>query len=479
MVVVLSYVVSAQTFQNTSLETANAEQFSHLIEMDDYYLITGMQVDDTMATGNYQKRNFYLKVPKIGVDTQFIPLQSWGCDIDAWGTVYKEPYFYTFYSKNTSNDSNTLYIECRDTSFNLVASKNYTEIKERYFALWANFLVEDTIVNILSHYRKPVGLTFYSSLIQVSLPSLSLIKKVDIDGVCLAKDMLRRDNEYLVLGTASGPSSPVDGFVIRYDSLLNKIDSTNLHYYGRGNINIIEYQDSNFLISCRQTDYLDPLNAPYPEYTFQLYDQDLNFLSYQSYDVNNYVVTRPSYNRNLVKNNRNEVFGFAYLENTSTTYDTLGVLVIKLDSNLNLLWKKHITGNSNYKASNILPTDDGGAVMIIRKDPRNMYTNMDAYFIKIGPNGEITSLINLSNEHELTVSIYPNPTSQYVNLELPNSIDFITHVEILDMNGKTLSSRNVQSTRAQIDVANLSKGVYFVLAYTQSGMIIKEKFVKE
>lgn len=65
------------------------------------------------------------------------------------------------------------------------------------------------------------------------------------------------------------------------------------------------------------------------------------------------------------------------------------------------------------------------------------------------------------------ISVSPNPTSGIVNV----ISDRATEIEVIDMNGKVLSSHSVESGTTQIDLGNLPNGVYFVR--TQDGNATK------
>ncbi|GEQ85607.1 hypothetical protein ULMS_11150 [Patiriisocius marinistellae] len=70
------------------------------------------------------------------------------------------------------------------------------------------------------------------------------------------------------------------------------------------------------------------------------------------------------------------------------------------------------------------------------------------------------------------IKIYPNPTSQLLNIETNNLV--MDNVVIRSISGKTL----LQTSNKQIDISNFSAGVYFITIETTQGTITK-KIVKE
>ena len=61
-------------------------------------------------------------------------------------------------------------------------------------------------------------------------------------------------------------------------------------------------------------------------------------------------------------------------------------------------------------------------------------------------------------------NIYPNPATEFVTVELSDNVKNIenTDIEIIDLNGKTLKAIKAKSEKTNIDVSDLSTGVYFV-----------------
>ncbi len=80
------------------------------------------------------------------------------------------------------------------------------------------------------------------------------------------------------------------------------------------------------------------------------------------------------------------------------------------------------------------------------------------------------------------LSIYPNPTSDYliINITTPKKCDAI--ISIVDVLGQTLINKKVKmekgETETKIDVSNLSAGIYFV-SYNSENKLSSLKFIKQ
>ncbi len=67
------------------------------------------------------------------------------------------------------------------------------------------------------------------------------------------------------------------------------------------------------------------------------------------------------------------------------------------------------------------------------------------------------------NDLEMGLQLYPNPARDFVTIESDFSIDYLV---ITDLQGKEISKKSYDTTRIIYDVSSLSKGMYFVKAYS-------------
>ena len=76
---------------------------------------------------------------------------------------------------------------------------------------------------------------------------------------------------------------------------------------------------------------------------------------------------------------------------------------------------------------------------------------------------------------DLSISLYPNPTSSLLNIKAENRIK---SVELYDVQGRIIQVNKADSDEVLIDVSGYNSGVYFVKVTTDFGSQIK-KIVKE
>ena len=88
------------------------------------------------------------------------------------------------------------------------------------------------------------------------------------------------------------------------------------------------------------------------------------------------------------------------------------------------------------------------------------------------PCGGSTGVIDDAKD---VISIYPNPTSDVINI---SSTSTITDYTIYNMIGNRVMSTNVNASNAVVDMSALTKGVYFV-EVNQNGILTNKRIIKK
>ncbi len=83
---------------------------------------------------------------------------------------------------------------------------------------------------------------------------------------------------------------------------------------------------------------------------------------------------------------------------------------------------------------------------------------------------------SVNNHLTSAFSIYPNPTKDVINIS--NATDAIENVTITDMNGRVVKQVVMGVNEGQINISDLSQGVY-ILNATSNGKSVTEKIVKK
>ena len=106
----------------------------------------------------------------------------------------------------------------------------------------------------------------------------------------------------------------------------------------------------------------------------------------------------------------------------------------------------------------------------------NGFVDGDAYIIYINPaSGSVFAAIEQLDK--LDVKIYPNPASSILHIQLSNTSNSIVHINIVNILGQELISKQIQSGENSIDVSTLPNGIYFVRATTGKQTTYNQKII--
>lgn len=149
--------------------------------------------------------------------------------------------------------------------------------------------------------------------------------------------------------------------------------------------------------------------------------------------------------------------------------------LIKFNSSGDLIWENKYGGSnddafirSSFTASNdIICIGQTNSNDI---DVTENHGDYDFWIVKLSP-----EQLSNSTFQQLEMNISPNPASHYINLHL--SKDYIVdEIKIIDVTGKLIV--NEIKNANQIDISNLSKGLYFIEVFSKNNKY-QSKFIKQ
>ena len=76
-------------------------------------------------------------------------------------------------------------------------------------------------------------------------------------------------------------------------------------------------------------------------------------------------------------------------------------------------------------------------------------------------------------ENSQIINVFPNPTSEYINIESVNNID---EIRIFDIQSRVVFSENINSKTKKINISNFSTGVYITEIVTNN-IVIRKEFI--
>jgi hypothetical protein len=162
-------------------------------------------------------------------------------------------------------------------------------------------------------------------------------------------------------------------------------------------------------------------------------------------------------------------------------------MILKLTSEGDSVWQHHYyhPQASNKDASHYLyrvrPTTDGGYVAAGYLALPDTGTQ-DSWVIKVDSNGcltpncLVTGLPQIRRQNHLEVTVYPNPTSGTIHLELPQRMAMY-RIVVLSLNGKQLHSQNTTYQKNVTLQLDKPPGVYFVQVWEKDQLIFEEKVI--
>lgn len=149
--------------------------------------------------------------------------------------------------------------------------------------------------------------------------------------------------------------------------------------------------------------------------------------------------------------------------------------IIKLESNLNILWHKYYGGDRAYFASEVKALEDGGCLITSQyKTPPN-YEKRRTVLLKIDQNGLITSTNENQSIPIKNAIVLPNPGSGYLQLHTGM---FPATFKLYDINGHEVLVEEINSESTRITTSHLKTGSYIWQLFKKGKEVEKGKWIK-
>lgn len=172
--------------------------------------------------------------------------------------------------------------------------------------------------------------------------------------------------------------------------------------------------------------------------------------------------------------------GYASSETLNRKTDNKGIndyIALKINQKGEMLWSKTIGGKDTDQLKGLTQTRDGGYVLAGNSDSKKSddkdkasIGGNDFWVVKLGEKGK-------ADEARQLVEIYPNPTYQYTNIVISESYTKAS-VEVFDMVGRKLQSKELSYRTTPIDLQGYAPGVY-VFKITIDGVVNDVKVIKK
>lgn len=147
----------------------------------------------------------------------------------------------------------------------------------------------------------------------------------------------------------------------------------------------------------------------------------------------------------------------------------------KVDGNLDLQWQKFYGGDAHYSLYSIIPSSDGGCVMLgTRYHPDNP-TGIDGYILKVGPDGLVSVPEVPCGLQVKEVILYPNPGSS--KLHIQSGHDDL-EIMMFDTEGKMIHNERLNRYHHLINTASWPAGIYIYRITKNNEIFDSGKWIK-
>ena len=157
--------------------------------------------------------------------------------------------------------------------------------------------------------------------------------------------------------------------------------------------------------------------------------------------------------------------------------------------NNQLVWKfDYINLVSNLQSEELskgyvtykIKVQPGFAIGDIIPNTAEIYFDNNAAIVTNTFNTEFVASLGNASFESTDLLIFPNPANTTIQIQLQNTSEMIDLITITDVLGKTIRTvKGVSSNQLNVDVADLSQGVYFVEISTQNNLKQVKKLIKE
>ncbi len=356
--------------------------------------------------------------------------------------------------------SNERIIECQDSSFGLTSSFN---LKNRIY---------------LFGFKGLSSLDPFAILCSDTSGKQIWYKKFAGKRTRASSVVLGNDGHFLLGGyvyRGDGISDSIFGWYAKMDTAGNLLWEKTMDFssqYYLANCELSKYENRYFINGSN-----DPSLPVH-------YNKDSAFTYLLEFDNSGKIL---SYKRPITHPDKQRVFvgyytyknGFRYgIGGYYTTEGTEYIMLVKLDLQGNLIWKRLFKQwFRDNRAWSLTAVNDGFIICADGKDSTHTTGFTDAWIIKTDTNGCVVpgchlkdGLVQLLNP-ELLLSVYPNPANNQLNITITDNRAALKSVVLYDALGNqtTLPQQTFNSTQAILNTTLLQTGYYYVVIELLTG----------
>lgn len=281
---------------------------------------------------------------------------------------------------------------------------------------------------------------------------------------------------------------------LELDTNLNIINLDSFSYRIGNLINISWINDTSYLLTgidhMAQNKQLN--NDKYVDNSKQRWDLGLFLMNQYHEKINFYSFGKPGDTldipgmyKNIDYVNKNAIYygGTCNFNMGYWSGEQRPFMLIKMDSNINVIWQKFYLTESCNELNSVLATRDGGCVLMGKKINFPATLNFDAnvVIIKVDADGNFVG-INEKENIQITAQeaiVYPNPCHDKINVRVGIHITTPAQLNIFNTNGQKVLSTVILNNFDEVSIAHLTAGAYFYKIMVENKIIGSGKLIKQ
>ncbi|MDP2423035.1 MAG: T9SS type A sorting domain-containing protein [Bacteroidales bacterium] len=267
-------------------------------------------------------------------------------------------------------------------------------------------------------------------------------------------------------------------YIVKTDYSLNVIDYYKTHQiHGWGYTFITKYSDTVFIVTGK---YSPPNPNISRDVGVEKVDHNNNLLAYNIFGKPGAdTIDFPGLNPGAAIVDADNIYipGTSNMDVIQFPYSPYlsWFMLNKTDGNLNLQWQKFYGGDAYYVLYSIIPTSDGGCVMMGTRYHPNNPTGVDAYILKVGPDGLMSVPDEPGGIQMREVILYPNPGTTQLNIQTGHDN---LYIKLYDARGLLHYEGDVGQYFHIINTAAWPAGVYLYQITKGREVMEQGKWVK-
>lgn len=161
--------------------------------------------------------------------------------------------------------------------------------------------------------------------------------------------------------------------------------------------------------------------------------------------------------------------------NGDTLYYNYGIVDLAGEHLLGISNANGIPGESGSSLIKVVNNDfytTYGVLTLSTNLRHNRFTNWKYYAFKSVIVNDLELRIPKVFD-SINISVYPNPTSDYLNI-VSQTNQVINRIALFDVNGRKVIENSYSSSQIRLDLSKLPQGLYILIAYTGKNRIVKK-----